>query len=335
MLLNAVLRHSLAASAAAAKHGLQATIDLPSFTLMLHGGGQPQAWRARFITLVGAVSAYTEVPMDATVGFAGWLPYAPRRWPEGSGKSAFRRHALATGLPMLPGGIDQALVRPPFLVKSDGGSFGQGQRGPFAGFDPFDPSQRLREGECYESFVPGLSAKAWCWGGRCVALDLQRPPTVTGDGRSTLQALALAAGPFASHDLALLGRLGAFCGVGSVHDVVPEGRSVLVHYRYGADPRKANGIAGGQPPEPAPPGVQEQFAAAAERCVGTITAAGFPAETLYTLDAVIDGEGSAHFLEMNCCPMVHPDAYDAMLASAVARAPAPAQRERVPEPVAA
>ena len=34
--------------------------------------------------------------------------------------------------------------------------------------------------------------------------------------------------------------------------------------------------------------------------------------TLYTVDAIMDGDGQVWFLEMNCNPAVHPDAYFAM-----------------------
>jgi hypothetical protein len=338
MQINAVLRHSLAASAAAARHGLQASIELPSFSLHLHGAGAPQRWRPRFVTRMGAGTAYTDVPVDDTVGFAGWLPYGPRRWPEGSGKAAFRRFAQANGLPQPAACIDPADLRGPFLVKGEKGSFGRGQRGPFLTCDAFDPAHRLREGEYYENFVPGWMAKGWCWGASCIALDLQRPPTVSSDGRSTVRALAGALGAFAVQDTELLARLSAYCNVASIDEVLPEGREVLVHYRWGADPRQLAGAPGSLPPAPVPPGVQAQFDAAAQRSVACLAAAGLPAETLYTLDAVVDADGTTLFLEMNCNPLVHPAAYDTMVASAVAgAAPAPslAAPARVAEPALA
>lgn len=318
MLLNAVLRHSLAACAAAESHGLRATIGLPRFTLDLQGDGVRQQWHARFMTQFGGRPAYTQEPQHGTTGFAGWLPYGLRQWPEGCDKAAFRSAARERGLPTPPATTDPARLQGAFLVKNARGSFGLGQRGPFPAFDPADPAQRLQEGESYEAFVRGRMAKAWYWGARCVAVDVQSPPTVTGDGRSTLRALAQGAGGFAVHDLALLARLGALCGVGAIDDVVPARREVLVHYRYGADPRQADGNPYGVPPSPARPDIPGCFAAVAGHCASFITAAGHPPETLSTLDAVIDAAGTAWFLEMNCNPLVHPDAYAAMLDPAAA-----------------
>ena len=36
---------------------------------------------------------------------------------------------------------------------------------------------------------------------------------------------------------------------------------------------------------------------------------------MFALDAIVDQEGQAWFLEMNSNPMVHPDLYGAMIAS--------------------
>ena len=35
--------------------------------------------------------------------------------------------------------------------------------------------------------------------------------------------------------------------------------------------------------------------------------------SLFTLDAMVDGQGQVQFLEMNCNPLVHPDLYAPML----------------------
>ncbi len=324
MALSYLLRHCHAVRTAAAALGLQAHVDIDDMALVLALRQGPQRWFPRFLVSVGDSLAYTPVLTEQASGFAGWLPYAGRQWPEGSGKAAFKRHADACGMPTPAACTDPARIGGPFLVKRNDGSFGRGQRGPFAAWNPQDGEQRLAPDEYYENFIPGLIAKAWCWGGQCVALELQSPPVVTGDGQRSLRELAKAvAGGPAARDEKTLQWLASFHGLGSLDAIVPAGRQALAHYRYGT---AAVGAATPSPNmlEPArASGLTAQFERAARQCEACITRAGHPAATLYTLDAVVDEGGTAWFLEMNCNPLVHPDAYAAMLASAPGSAASP------------
>jgi hypothetical protein len=312
--LNALLRHAVALSAAVANAGGRATIELADFAARIDLGGRQERWPPRFVGRTAGGLAYTESPMDTTVGFAGWLPYAGRRWPEGAGKAAFKRHADACGLATPAACTDPAKVGGPFLVKRSDGSFGRGQRGPFLAWRPDDPDQQLAPGEYYENFIPGLIAKAWCWADRCVALELQAPPVVTGDGRQAFRELAAAAAG-APADERLVQWLATFFGLASPDDVLPEGRQALAHYVYGSSAALRSASAANMLEPATASGLTPQFERAAALCAPSITRAGHPPATLYTLDAVVDEEGTAWFLEMNCNPLVHPDAYAAIVAS--------------------
>jgi hypothetical protein len=213
-------------------------------------------------------------------------------------------------------------------------SFGEGLRGPFQAVDPADAEQQLADGEYYENFIPGAIAKAWCWAGRCVALHLHSPTFVVGDGGSSVRDLVgrLPDSRDAPHDWDLIGRLARLCKVESLDEVLPLRKDVLVEYRYGsrydptiaASPNLVPGLAQTE--------LLAQFSSAAALLQQTV-----PRQRahLFTLDAVVDRDGNAWFLEMNCNPLVHPDAYAAMLSSAFGSpATSPADRDASLEVVA-
>ena len=64
-----------------------------------------------------------------------------------------------------------------------------------------------------------------------------------------------------------------------------------------------------------------QFARAAQAFAKAAWSAAEAVRSLYTLDAMVDAEGSASFLEMNCNPIVHPAGYAAMLREGERKSP--------------
>ena len=320
--LDAFFTHAQAVRQACAELGMQAENDLSDFSLRLRLQGREECWPARFLVTRAGQQLYSHQLAQGTTGFAGWMPYAVRQWPAGSGKSAFKRHALEHGIPTPAATRDPARIAGPFLVKPDRSSFGEGIRGPFARHDADDPAHALQEGEYYENFVVGLIAKAWCWGEECVALHLQRPSTVLGDGQSTVRQLVEALpNTRGIHDWDLVGRLAVSCGVDGIAAIPPPGREVLVEFRYGSryDPPSFENPnllprLDGTP-------LAAQFAAAARACAAAIPPSIDQGESLFTLDAIVDRDGEALFLEMNCHPTVHPDVYAPMLRSRLSPTP--------------
>ena len=315
--LTSFLEHVRALRAAATPLGVTATITLDDCAVDLQAGTRRRRWAPKFMARVGDRLAYTDVLGDGVAGFAGWVPHSRRRWPEATGKPAFKRAAAERGIATPAACIDPARIGGPFLVKHAQGSFGLGQRGPFLAYDRSDPEQQLGEGEFYENFLPGVIAKAWCWGPDCVALELRRPASVTGDGARTLRALVEALPQAdAPPDWLLVERLARYAGLDGLDAVPAAGRELPVDYRYAsplADPMQpsVNRLEAARES-----GLAAAFEHAAARLQDTLPTGGDPARTLFTLDAIVDPLGEAWFLEMNCNPLVHPDAYPALLADA-------------------
>lgn len=325
--INTLSAHSMAVGRAASSLGLQACVKLPDFSLRIDDGDSSVLWSPKFVRSLNGRLSYAPAPGAGVVGFAGWTPYGLRRWPAGSSKFDFKRFADAHGIATPSACTDPAAIGGPFLVKHDTSSFGEAMRGPFLAYDANDPEQQLRPGEYYENFLVGLIAKAWCWGSSCLALHLEAPTTVTGDGAATVRALVKAIpSTLAEHDWELVGRLARICGVPSIDQVLPAGKQVLVEFRYGSrygrdDPQNLNVL--GRITDAR---LTRQFVQAARLCAEDIAAHSPEGEACYTLDAMVDADGTAWFLEMNCNPLVHPDLYAAMLASAFRRASSQAER---------
>lgn len=314
--IHTFLVHAAAVQEAARPLGIEACVQLSDYSLRLTRGEQTYVWRPKFIAKVGDRLVYTETRGPGVSGFAGWMPYPLRQWPIATDKIAFKRFALANDIPTPPACFDPALIGGPFIIKKSSSSFGEGMRGPFLHYDAQDPAQQLADGEYYENFIVGHIAKAWCWGDQCVALHLDAPSIVVGDGRSTLRELVQKL-PNASgdHEWDLVARLAAYCGVDSLTEVLQAGKEVLVEYRYGS---KYEEPASGNPnvlPWLAATKVGEQLAEAARKGEGGISVPSEYGPSGYTLDAILDGEGTLWFLEMNCNPLIHPDMYSAAVAT--------------------
>jgi hypothetical protein len=309
--LSNYFNHADAVQRAAAALGVSACTDHSDFSLRLTSGSHTETWRPKFFASVEGRRMYTDRFGPGVVGFAGWTPYALRQWPIAADKIAFKRYAIAHGIPTPAACFDPALIRGPFLVKQARSSFGEGIRGPFLSYEPRDPEQRLAAGEFYENFIVGTIAKAWCWGGECVALNLHQPTFVCGDGASTLRQLVdgLPNNRKDTHDLALLNRLAQYSGAGLVDEVVLRGKEVLVEFKYGSrydEPRNANNNVLLESKVSA---LAAQFARYTQMLsLGTRQAADV-GPSQFTIDAVLDADGQPHFLEMNCSPATHPDVY--------------------------
>lgn len=314
--LHSYFSHVQAVQRACTELGIAAVTPLCGLGLRLTLPNGEETWPARFLTETQGRSAYSDELVKGTRGFAGWAPYPLRQWPLAVSKSAFKRHALEQGIATPAATRDPARIGGPFLVKADRSSFGEGIRGPFARYDAGDAAHALREGEYYENFVVGLIAKAWCWGPECVALHLHAPSKVTGDGERTLRRLVEALpNRRGENDWDLVERLAACCGVHGLDTVPPAGKDVLVEFRYGSryepsdfeNPNLAERLAGTP--------LFAQFETAARTFAAAIPPQPGGGACLFTLDAIVDRNGEALLLEMNCHPVVHPDLYRPMLAS--------------------
>lgn len=312
--LTGYLGHAASVQCAAAALGLRARMQLEDFSLEIGEGTLCRTWRARFVGTAHGRLAYFDRMNPAARGFAGWLPYALRRWEIASSKMAFKHYAAAQGIATPAACTDPSRIAGPFLVKKQRSSFGEGIRGPFLRFDAGDPAQALGEGEYYENFILGHVVKAWYWGRAWAAVEIRQPPIVTGDGSSTLRKLVQARPdntPDRPADWQAIDGLARYCGLPSVDAVPAQGQEVLIDYKYASryEPmQSANRNAIGRLQGTTLAAQFERAGEVLSRGVGDLADA-----TLFTLDAILDAQGTLWFLEMNSNPMVHPDVYAPML----------------------
>jgi hypothetical protein len=309
------LHHTQAVEEAARRLGVKATVRLFDGTLRLEDGIHEEAWIPKYMANLNGRSVYLPARGAGVTGFAGWMPYELRQWPAATDKITFKRFAIANGMAVPAACFNPKWIAGPFIVKPTASSFGEGIRGPYLSYEPGEPDHQLAQGEYYENFIVGHIAKAWCWGPECIALHLDPPVTVTGDGKSPLRELVagLPNAQDTAHDWPLISRLAAYSGA-AIDDVLPDGKEVLAEFRYGA--RYAVAQRDANPnllPRLQGTRLACQFSDAARVCAGSISADPDVCDAFYTLDAIVDSEGQAQFLEMNCNPVVHPDLYGPMM----------------------
>lgn len=293
--------------------GGEAVISGSDVALHLRIGNEVRHFQPQFSFTRDGRRYYVPTVESHVVGFIGWRSHAPRNWPLSSQKLAFKAFIMTAGLLTPASWQAPTEAARPFIVKKSKSSFGQGIRGPFGRLDLSDAMQRLEEGEFYEAFVSGRILKAWYWDGVLVCVEVRAPPSVIGDGRSTLFELASRRGG-RGIDRQALAWMSALQGL-RLEDVPADGRSLEVDFRYGSFYE-----AGRFDNENVLSAVNQTAIGAQLRKAGEVLREGIPEEvrkdTLFTLDAVVDAEDRVWLLEMNSNPMVHPDAYPAMLRSA-------------------
>ncbi|AMO24176.1 hypothetical protein GCM10027034_16360 [Ramlibacter solisilvae] len=312
--LTGYLNHAASIQAATAEFGIKARMDLANFSLELGKSVQRRVWKPRFVGAAQGRTAYIDRMGPNTRGFAGWLPYDMRRWPVASDKAEFKKFAASKDVPTPAACTDASAIGGPFLIKKFRSSFGEGIRGPFLKFDPGQLDHALRDGEYYENFILGHIVKAWYWGSTWGAIEVRQPPVVTGDGHTPLRALVQAkldSAPDRPHDWQALSDLARYCGVQSLDDVPAPSREVLIDFKYGSRYEPTSRANRNVIDKLRATPLASQFERAGEVFSHSITDYGDA--SLFTLDAMVDSEGTVWFLEMNSNPMVHPDLYPLVL----------------------
>lgn len=282
-----------------------------SMTLTLTRGQHVQRLVPRFVVQREGRLSYIRA-FEEEGSFAGWHLADPQSWPLAQDKLAFKRQASAMGLRVPAAWNDDKPLADNFVLKNRNGSFGAEVHGPFKA-EAFDFSQPLKSGAYFEQFVAGRSAKAWCWNGQVVALELIEPPYLLGDGLRSLLSLAASRGNVGralaiEKSLTML----AFQGL-TVQSIPAAGQRVLLDFKY-ASPFDALSFENKSVWAAQDEKVKHQFARAASLLL-TCLPEPLRKRGLFTLDAVLDGDGRAWFLEMNSHPMIHPDVYELMLST--------------------
>lgn len=311
------LNHAARMRRAAAACGMTAHMNLEDFRLVVADETRKRRWYPRFVGVEeGGRFAYSDHLRPTTTGFIGWLPYPFKMWETATDKLAFKVFAADHGIPTPAACLHPGLLQGPFIVKKTRSSFGMGIRGPFLRFDPALPEHRLESGEFYENFIPGHIVKAYYWGGQLGAVDIRTLPAVVGNGSASLRQL-IEAVPRKSAARALdwpaLNALARFCGLDSVDAVPGTGMQILIDFKYGSAFEPLRTTNRNQLHELADTPLADRLTQAGGLMAGSIGTEEDGRRTLFTLDAMLDPQGTVWFLEMNSNPMVHPDMYDIML----------------------
>lgn len=307
-----LLNHAMCIQALLPRYGARASMDLETFSLQVRAGGRRVRFAAQFFVADAHELRYAIASEGRASGFIGWLPYFNKRWPAATGKFAFKAFCAEHDLPTPAYSRSSPAGMPAFLVKKNRSSFGRGLRGPFRA-DGLELPPSLGEGEYYEQFIPGRILKAWYWDKSLVCLEAVEPPTVKGDGKSTVRALIermLRKGA-GEQQWDQCARCAAFQGARLDSVLEPE-REIFVDILYGSrllplQTQNTNCLAREKEST-----LGRQLAA-----WGPALHASVPPElrgvgTMYTVDAMADADGKVWLLEMNCNPTVHPDAYAGM-----------------------
>jgi len=307
--------HFDAISKCLAKMGGRATCDMETGTLEIRARGRRIELFPQFVLFkpAGGVG-YALKLVEAVHSFVGWRPYVNRTWRLSSDKRAFKTFCLENGVCVPRLWTRPEEVEADVLIKRGVSSFSEGIHGPYKP-DALKRSGRTpTQGEFFEEFILGDIIKVSYWNAAPVCLDVLPMPTVTGDGARTLRQLIMRLK--VAHiecDWQACQAIAEYQGL-SLASVVPEGRRVLVEFRYqsllhpvATDFPNTNVLAkfAGAP-------LMDQL-----RGSGEIFWRGIPEgvrqNTLFTVDGILDRNGTAHFVEINSNPALHPDVYGPML----------------------
>lgn len=303
----------------ALEHGAEMLIAPETFELTIRSGARRVVLIPRFVREYEGRTIYQR-DFAGDGDFIGWMPYPVKSWPLSTDKTQFKEYALANGLRVTASWTEGPALAPDFIIKPAIGSFGVGIRGPFGPLAPLSEDIALAEGNFCEQFIRGRSAKAWFWNGEPVALEVLTPPQITGDGRRTLREIATQ--PRGNFDLVMnlddSAQILAWQGY-QLDDIVPDGVNAMLDFRY-LTPHDRVTLKNRDVWAQMPATVTAQFSYA-----GPLLYRGIPdsarRNSVFTVDAVIDGNDLVWLLEMNSHPMIHPNVYPHMLASVFAEEP--------------
>lgn len=315
-----VLNHFRALKPCAEQFGLELKLDCENFRLEAKGRGRYYTLYPQFAIRSDRGFMYASQLTDTNAGFVGWLPYQPVSWDEVSDKLHFKRLMSENGRRTPRIVRDHASPEFPFLVKQSAGSFGDGLDGPYPVGHSINGGTKPQQdgsarGQMFaEEFIPGSILKVWFWDRKPFFAHHREFAKVVGTGSATVGDLLReklrrvrqrfhGEGDQRAITLSL-----KFQGV-ELSDVVPEGQSTWIDYRYGrayeSDPvTHVTDSAWDSLPEQV-----RTEAAEVGRLLGNRLVEHFGAPILYSVDAILDSAGVVWWLEANTNPMAPPEAY--------------------------
>jgi hypothetical protein len=312
-----LLEHMKSVGAWAQASGARCSVDPSTLALNVQVGPTRFALQPQFVgKRDGAQLSYFSIADQHAVGFVGWFAHPLQSWDLSTSKLLFKRRARELGIATPRFWSSTAQADAPFIIKRSRSSFGQGILGPFAIGDAKALQYSMVEGDYIDEFKTGRIARAWYWCGQLAVLELFDMPSVTGDGRSSFAQLLAKALNGGLSDLPKdFNTIAAWQRINPAQ-VVPAGKKLLLDYRYVS------------PFNPTIYGNYNRFAELKSSAIAQVFAqAGqklWPRipihdtkQAAFVLDAIVDDNDQAWFLEINSNAQLHPDIYPTMLTSLV------------------
>jgi hypothetical protein len=322
------LNHVRAVKAWADACDAQVNLDLRTFSLEVKARNRYYTLKPRFITVNQGKVAYAIELVNDVTGFIGWLPYDVLQWDLSQDKLLFKEFLKGAGLKSPSAWSSKNEIAGDFIFKDSVGSFGYQIAGPYrldkaanVSWPPAKHAASKEQGVDFaEQFISGTNLKVWFWGAKAFYAHVHPYPTVTGDGRSTAQALVVARLASAGESYTgqgdqenLIASL-EFQGV-KLSDVVEQGREIWIDFRYGRRYTRTSPSADGDNDlEKVNAQVRQQIDLMGEKAAEQALRR-FKAPVLYSVDGVVDAEGSIWWLEINSSPILPPEGYPLVFSS--------------------
>jgi hypothetical protein len=311
------ITHFRAVSACLPRIGGRAACNMETAALEIKARGRRVELFPQFgLFRQGGGLGYSQTLTETTSFFVGWRPYVNRVWPLSFDKRAFKAFCRDNGVSVPRQWNRPEDVDADVLIKRGVSSFSEGIKGPYTPEAVKRLDYALANGEFLEEFIPGDIIKVWYWNSTPVSLEALPMPTVTGDGiRTVRQLIRRSKLPHIEGEWPVWQAVAEHQGF-SLDAVVPAGHQVRVEFRYQSllHPVETDFPNSNALPKYAGTPLMNQL-----RRSGEVFWRGLPEtvrqNTLYTVDGILDGQGTAHFLEINSNPTVHPDAYPPMFES--------------------
>lgn len=308
-----LVSHFIAVNECLQKIGGRAELDPENLGLKLRARGKYVELQPQFIFTKDDSVAYSPKLVEGAQDFCGWRPYFNRVWPLAISKLDFKTFCKEQGLPTPRHWFNQKEVDGTVILKKARSSFAQGISGPFTAADARAGAFSLAGGEYFEEFTPGQIAKIWYWGDSPLCLELRAMPSVVGDGKlNVLELAAKASLPFSPANMDALNAIAKMQGL-KIDSVVPSGKTVIIDFLYTSMMHPVTvwignqNVLGKYVNSP----LMERLKKAGKSFVQAMPE-DIRHTTVYSIDAIVDAQDTAWFLEMNCNPVVHPDMYPSM-----------------------
>ncbi|MES2048464.1 MAG: hypothetical protein V4447_08690 [Pseudomonadota bacterium] len=318
---NNLLHHHLWLRKALKASNAEAILDFDNFEV--HVRREKEFWTLypQFLTTLNGVRQYTTTVSEDVNLFAGWLPYQNKHWPIAADKLAFKDYANKVNLPAPLYSTEVSSNLANVIVKRLSSSFGAQILGPFKSAQQHELD--LSRGEYYERFVRGRILKIWYWNAKAICLELDKMPTVRGNGTATVGELIInRASQFRSmseqEKTQMLKQCSAMLDYFDINasTVLEQGKHQPVEFRYGSDLMHATERSVVNLQTDPISNIMPILNDAGIRLQAAIPAM-IRKDTLFTVDAILDKDSKPWFLEMNSNPAVHPYVYPAIVASVI------------------